>query len=185
MNNILLILFIMFFVISVVIYPLKMKGAIHINVLENLGFAVVKVFNIRLFNARFKMAKDGHVSMEKEKNKKKKKNKTLSQFYFMSLAKKVDVKKAEIFFVAGSSQDAFIVSVVNGFVNVVSTCVFTTLMNKYKSMKTLVCVEPDYEKEGLEITASGVISFSLFDMLLSVIYSVIHYLKVKERKVND
>lgn len=185
MKVLILIFFIIQLLICIITYPFKMKGAIHINVLENIGFAVIKVFNIRLFSGRFKMSQDGHLSMEKEKkNKKKKKNKTLLQHYFISLAKKVDVKKAELFFNGGREDDACFVSLVSGYINVLMSSLFAVLMNKYKTMKTFLSVEPDYNKNRMEITATGVISFCLLDMFLSVVHAFISYLKEKEIEKN-
>ena len=170
-------------VVSIVIYPFKMKGAVHVNVVENIGFAVVRVFNIRLFSGRLKMASGGKVSLEKEKNKKKKnKNKGLSRHYFLSLIKKVVVKKAELFFNGGAENNAHLVSMVSGYVNVFVSSIFAVFMNKYNHMKTFISIEPEYEKERLELTALGVISFSLLDMFLSFICGVYYMLKERRDK---
>ena len=172
------------FVICIIVYPFKMKGAVHINIVENIGFAVVKVFNIRLFSGRLKMTSGGKLSLEKEKNKKKNnKNKTLKHHYFLSLMKKVEVKKAELFFNGGTERDVYLVSIVSGYINVFVTSIFAVFMNKYKHMKTFISVEPDFERDRLELTASGVISFSLLDMFLSFIHGV--YYMLKERRGKD
>ena len=185
MKEIVLIFFIILFVVSVITYPFKLKGALHINVIENIGFAVIKVFNIRLFNAKFKVASDGHFAMEKEKEKKqKKKNKELHRLYFMCLAKKIDLKKSEFFFTTGSTSDACLVSLIGGYINVFVSSVIAVLMTKYKHMKSFVNIEPDYQKDRIEMTASAVISFSLLDMFVSIMCALINYKKEKRGKKN-
>ena len=177
-----LILVMVVFVILVITYPFKFKGAVHINALENIGFAVIKVLNIRLFNGRFKVDTDGKFSFEKEKNKKKKKNKTFKNHYFLSLSKRVDVKKAELFFNGGLEDDACLVSMACGYINVFVLSIFAVFMSKYKQMKTFVLVEPEYDKNRLELTASGVITFSLLDMFLSAVNGLCFMLKERGKK---
>lgn len=174
------------FVVLIVIYPFKLKAVFHINVLEDLCFLAIKVFDIKLFCARFTITKEGKFDMDKfnKKKKKKKKDPLLLSSYFMCLAKMLHFKKLELFFTGGSSENAYYVSMLCGYVNAISSALYAVLLNKYKHIKIYSDIDPDYGQDRLELSASVVISFSLLDMIISVIcaYKCYFQKKLKEKR---
>ncbi len=182
MKATLLIVFIVLFVVLLLVYPFKIKGAFHFNAIEDVGFVVLKVFVIKLVCMRFRFNNKGGLELKKYKKKKKKKKPvTLLGSYFMSLAKKLDVKKIQFFFSSGVPDNAYLVCMVNGAVETISASMFAVLLNKYKHLKIFSDVDPVFNENKLEVTASVVVSFCLLDMLLSVIHAYIYYFKLLRR----
>ena len=93
--------------IFIVIYPFKFKVALHFNVIELVGFIAIKSFGLNLVSMKIWIDEYGKPQVEIGKRKKKKKKKpfSYSQAYFMSLAKRLEVKKFEVYLSYGQQSD--------------------------------------------------------------------------------
>ena len=176
-----LIFFIFALVVTVLNYPFKLKVAVHVNMLENLGFAMVKIFGCRLTNIKFELH-NGRVGVKKNKKEGKKKFKQIRKFYLLCLLKNVVVKKGEVFFSFGIKEDAFKTAMVVGCVNSLVCSMFAVLINRNKGMKTFVSVEPCYKENKLEVSVLGVVSFSLIDVIKSINCAVLKYFKERRKQ---
>ena len=163
-------------------YPFRIKWSFHFNILKNIGFVVFKVLFIRLLCERFKINNKCEFEYEKEK-KKSKKNQEFFHEYIMALAKRVDVKRIDFFSEIGLVDDAYFLSMFDGFVSVGLYNLIGLFLNKYKDIKIFYDNTVVYEGEKLEFTGKIIVTFSL----VSVIISVISALKIliKKRKVNN
>jgi len=184
MKTLILILLIIFMIIAVLNYPFRIRGTFHVDVLNNIGFAVFKVLFIRLLSEKFKLSKSGKIEVEKEKNKKRKKNKILINKYFKCLSERSHVRRVDLFFDAGSKENVFFVSMLSGYVGVITSSISAVLINKYKDIKLFNSFKPSYNKDKLEVTGDLIASFSLKDMITSFICAVIYYFKKKKERKN-
>ena len=175
----LLIGFIFMFILLVVTYPFKISWYFHINLLNNIGFVVFKVLFIRLMCERFKI--DNHFEFQTEREKKK--NQVFFHNYIFCLSKRVDVKKIDVFCDVGSEEDAYFISMLNGYIDAVLAMVSGVFLNRFKSLKIFNNVEPYYEKSILEFTGKIIVSFNLISVLLSTIMA--YKLTKKSRRGND
>jgi len=185
MRESLLIAAIIIFVFLALIYHFKIKIAFHANILDGLGFISIKFFLFRLFSAKFVLTEEGKFEMDepKKKPKKKKKAPLLLMVYFGTLAKRLDIKKFEIYLTCGSNENAEFVSIMSGTLLSVASIVSGILLEKYKHLKIFTDIDPLYDKDALEISSSIVVSFCLLDMLIAVVYAYFEYFKVlRERK---
>lgn len=186
MREILLIIFLTLFITYVFVYPFKVKTALHFNVFDGVGFLSVKAFCFRLFSGKFTLTEDGTFEMQKRGKPKKKKKKPISLLYvyFTVLAKRLSVKKFEWYFTCGSDTDARFVSMLCGYILTIDSMLSAFLLDRYKHIKIFNDIDPIYDKDRLEISASVVITFSLLDMLIGVIVAYYKYIKLLMEKKN-
>ena len=185
MREMLLEIFVLLFVVALILYPFKIKAVMHVNVFEDLAFLAVKVFDFKLFCARFTITKEGKLDIDKfKKKKKKKKDPLLLYSYFTCLAKLLNIKKFELYFTSGFKNNAYHSAMLCGYVNVFSSIVCGLLLNKYKHIKIYSDIGADFENNRLELSGMVVVCFSLLDMLISVIcaYKCYFQKKLKERR---
>lgn len=187
MRELLLTLFVSLLAFCVLFYRFKVKAAFHFNVTSGLGFVSIKTMGVRLFSAKFELTEEGRFKFIRgvKKKKKKKKPKTLLMVYFTTLTKRLKVKKFELYFTLGSDKDAYKVSMICGYILALDAMFSAFLLDRYKHIKIFNDIDPIYDQNRLEASLSVVISFSLFDMLISVFAAYIKYFKVlKERRKN-
>jgi len=186
MREILLIVFTILLVGYVLVYPFKVKTALHFNVFEGVGFLSVKAFCFRLFSGKFMLTDDGKFEMQKKGKPKRKKKKPISLLYvyFTVLAKRLAVKKFEWYFTCGSENDARFVSMLCGYILSIDSMLSAFLLDRYKHIKIFNDIDPIYDKDRLEISASVVITFSLLDMIIGVVIAYYKYIKLLVEKKN-
>lgn len=186
MKEIVLGIAISLFVLLVILYPFKFKIALHSNVFEMVGFVSVKAFCFNLFSGKFTMNEKGEFSLEKNKKKKPKKKKPISllSVYFSTLLKRLNVKKFEWYFTCGSNTDARLVSLLCGYVLSFDAIVSAILLDKYSHVKIYNDIDPIYDDDRLEVSASVVVSFCLLDMFVAVFIAYRNYFQLLKEKKN-
>ncbi len=183
MKSLLLAIAIIVLVILIFTVPIKIKAAVHINVLEDVGFGSIKLMYQKLFCAKFRITGEGRLEVDNAVKKKKKKKKNyIRKKYFACMLKLIDIKKFEIFVDSGSTYNAYVISMLCGYLSAMSSALIAMLINKYKHIKVFSSLKPSFDRDRLELSGSLVIAFSLLDMLLSIAYAYFSYLfmKIKE-----
>lgn len=170
-------------ILLVLTTPIKIKAAIHINALEDVGFGSIKLMYHKLFCAKFRITGDGKIEVDNAvKKKKKKKKKYLRKKYISCMLKLIDIKKFEIFVDSGSTYNAYFISMFCGYLSAMTSAMIAFLINKYKHIKVFSSLRPVFDTDKLELSGSLVIAFSLLDMIISIVYALFSYLfmKIKE-----
>lgn len=170
------VLFVALFVLSVLYYPFKMKGAVHFNIFEEVGFVVFKIFNIKVYSAVLNVDNAGKFSIDDKKRKKKKIN-NITKEYFGCLLKKVSLKNVEVYFDCGIKDDACKSALICGYVDALANSVFAVLLSKNKQMRSIALINPLFNEERLELTSSCEASLCLFDVVLSFLCAVKNKIK--------
>ena len=169
----------------VLTYPFKLKANTHIDVFNNVGFVACKIAGIKVLCLKFKLRQDGKFDIERNKKKrKKKKNKTLSHYYFKTLASRVHFKKIDIIIDIGIKDEVLGSTMVSGYIGVFLSAITACLLNNNKHLRVFNSVLPCYEKDVIEFTGLGVISFSLADMMISILHAYVEYKDYKRRVKN-
>ena len=168
--------------VLVIIYPFKFKVALHFNVLELVGFIAVKSFGLNIVSAKILIDEDGKPQVEIGKRKKKKKKKpfSYSQAYFMSLGKRLEVKKFEVYLSYGQQSDAYLTSMACGVVLMFDSMLSSVLLDKYKHVKIFTDIDPIYNDDRLELSGAVVITYSILDLVISILLGLINYFKAKK-----
>ncbi|MBQ7467167.1 MAG: hypothetical protein IJS74_03765 [Clostridia bacterium] len=174
--------------VLVLVYPFKFKVALHFNVIELVGFIAVKSFGLNIISMKILIDENGKLDIEIGKRKKKKKKKpfSYSQAYFMSLARRLEVKKFELYLSYGQASDAYLTSMACGVVLMIDSMLSSILLDNYKHVKIFTDIDPIYNDDRLELSGAVVVTFSIFDTAISILLGFINYLKTKkEAKANN
>lgn len=185
MKDVVLLFAIILFVLLVLIYPFKFKIALHLNVFDMVGFVAIRAFWFKLFSGKFIVDENGKFVLEKKNKKKTKKKKPISLLseYFSVILKRLNVKKFEWYFTCGSNTNASFVSLLCGYVLSLDAIVSGILLDKYKHVKIYNDIDPIYNEDRFEASASIVVSFCLLDMLIGLFVAYRNYFKlIKEKK---
>ncbi len=169
-------------VVLVIIYPFKFKLALHFNVLELVGFIAIKFLGFNLVTMKLYIDENGKPCIQRGKKKKKKKKKPFSyrQAYFMSLGKRLEIKKFEIYLSYGQASDAYLTSMACGVVLMIDSLLSSVLLDNYKHVKIYTDIDPIYNDDRLELSGAVVITFSILDLVVSVLLGLVNYFKVKK-----
>ena len=178
MKCIFLIVLIVLFVALVLIYPFKLKGALHADLVNNVAFVVIKVFDIKLHSSKVQIS-DGKIKIDKKKKKNKHKDKKLHHYYFMSLIKKVNVKKLEVMLDVGFKNNPYLTSMLCGGISLLISCLSVIILELYGSNRVFESVQPHYDYNIFELSGELVVSFTLLDMFISIISAIINKRKEK------
>lgn len=186
MKDIVLTCVIALFFICVILYPFKVKIALHFNVFEMIGFVSIKALCFKLFSGKFLVNDKMQFELEKQKRKIKKKKKPISllSVYFLTLAKRLSVKKYEWYFTCGSNTDASLVSLLCGYVLSFDAIVSSVLLNSYSHVKIYNDIDPIYDSDRLEASSNFVVSFCLLDMFISLFVAYKKYFELLKEKKN-
>lgn len=184
MKNIVLISLLVLLFVIVILYPFKVKMSFHFDVFELVGFVSIKAYVFKLFSGKL-IFEDGHFELFRgEKKQKKKKPMPLLSEYFISLSKKLSVEKFEWYFTCGSDSDARFVSLVCAYVLSLDAMLSSVLLNRYKHVEIFNDIDPIFDKDDLQVSSRSVVSFSFFDVFLSLFVAYKNYFKMMKRNKN-
>lgn len=186
MKEIALTCLIILFILLVIVYSFKVKIVFHFNVFEMVGFVSIKALGFKMFSGKFTINEQMQFELEKPKKKSKKKKKPISLLtvYFLTLAKRLSVKKFEWYFTCGSNTDASLVSLLCGYVLCLDSIVSSVLLNSYSHVKIYNDIDPIYDSDRLEASSNIVVSFCLLDMLVSLFVAYKNYFELLKEKKN-
>ncbi len=181
MTKVLIVFFSVLLVMVISIIPFKIRLMGHFNIFELKGYYCFKVLFFKFLNGRITMQNDG-LKMENSVN-------FMDGYYngnFLKelskqIIKRIDIKKIEVFFTGGVSNDSFTSAIMCGSVSSVVETVFGILTQKYEGIKLYKDISPTFNENNLELTFDGVISISLLAIFLSVLATIFKSNK-KERK---
>lgn len=180
MKNILIVFFIVFFIISILVFPFKIRVMGHINLIELVGVYSIKIMILKILTGRIRY-NDGDFHVENIANVLE--NDTdgeYSKFLTIQILKKVDVKKVELYFKAGFLDDSYSSAMVCGGVSSIVQTIYSILSQRYYNVKLFEDIDPTFSQDNFELTFDAVVSISLISLVYSLIYSGI--LKKKEKK---
>lgn len=184
MRDTFLVVCVLLFVVLILWYPFKVKIAVHLNVFDAIGFVSIRSLCFKLFSAKIQINENGRLELLQAKKKQQKKRKPFSllSVYFMTLAKRLSVKKFEWYFTYGSNKNADIVALICGYVLAFDSIVSGVLLNRYNHVKIYNDIDPIFDDNRFEVSTSVVVSFCLFDMFVSVFIAYVNFFKLKLRK---
>lgn len=159
------------------IFPIKLqlRGTFHLEDLS--GVVCLFLFKIKLRYYKYKV--DGKkIVLKNEKETKIKqldfdpKQLVVVKIFKDQLKDKARVKELFVFYNIGLN-DAFLSSMVGGLINCALLGYFTNLKNRRPTASMGIYDTISYNKEVFEVAGKGSISISLFDVVYSLIMSVI------------
>jgi len=85
------------------------------------------------------------------------------------LAKRMDIKKVEIFFTGGFEEDSYSSAIMCGSITSMVRSLYSVLSQKYKNVKMYEDIDPTFFETNLELTFDGVVAVSILKIFISLI----------------
>ncbi len=155
----------------------------HMNLLKKKGFYSAKVLGIRVICGQIYLSKENEIIME---NSIDIMNNTMSKNFVKEFVKafleKIDIKKIELFFTGGLSNDSFASAMLCGFMTSVVNTIYSILSQKYDNVKLYEDIKPTFNNLSFDLTFDIVIRISIFNIVLSIFKAIIANNKFKKLK---
>ena len=168
MQNVLIVFFIASFVLMILVFPFKTRIMAHINFLEYKCFYSAKIWIIKILC--------GKASIENEEVKIENENTIFSGKYdknfkttAFEILKRINVKKVELFFTGGFSENSFSSAIMCGSVLSFVETLYAHLSMTYDDVKMYKDIEPTFKEDNLELTLDFVASISVIQLIVAVI----------------
>lgn len=180
-RNLLIVFFVALFFILIFLFPFKVRFMAHINLLKKKGFYSAKVLGIRVICGQIYISKDNEIIMENSidiMNNKFSKN--FVKEFVKAFLNKMDIKKIELFFVGGITNDSFASAMLCGTITSLVNTIYSILSQRYDNVKLYEDIKPSFNKLQFELTFDFVIRISIFNIILSIFKALIANNKFKE-----
>lgn len=106
------------------------------------------------------------------------KNKQQQMVQIKGFISKITIAKMQIFFSAGVQNNAYQTAIICGYFYSISSALAGYLISKNNYINIYQDIDPQYNKDALEITIKSIVEISLLDVFLALISSKI---KSKEK----
>ena len=164
----------LFFVVIFVL-PLLISVKLSVNLHNKIGVVSVHLFRFRLVLMLFRYENNKIIIKTKKKKKEMEmeltdKQKRFAEQFIVQMKNKINVRSIMAYTRIGTN-DAFANSLISGFFNSVFASVLGYVKNNKKNAKIDVISYPAYNQELFVVCVCGKISFSIFDLLYSLIMS--------------
>ena len=170
-------LLIPFFIILLFFLPVKLEGKVSFNVLEKTGAFGIFIFNIKVDYQQFWIEDKKIISKKEDSLESHELNMQSKEFLFMKMflaeiKDKTRLKEISIFYNLGTG-DAFQSAMLAGYLNT-SLLMFLTYVKNAKPTASLGIYDTiSYNRKICQFAVKAVMSISLFDVVYSLIHSVI------------
>ena len=180
MQNVLIVFFVASLLVLILVFPFKSRIMAHINFLDLKCFYSVKVWVIKILCGKA-VIENEHFNIENEDtifSGKYDKNFKATAF---EILKKIDIRKVELFFTGGFSENSFSSAIMCGSVLSIVETLYAHLSMIYDDVKMYKDIEPTFEEDNLELTLDFVASISIFQLVVSIIKAKKQLKKLEEK----
>ncbi len=169
MKSMLIVFFILLLIILLLIFPFKTRIMCHVNLLEMKGFYSVKVWKIKFLCGKIYISNSGELEVENQANMiGEEYNKSFAKQLAKQILTRLNVKKMELFFTGGFSNNSFSSAILCGTMSSFIQTGYSLLSQKYNNVKLYEDIYPTFNHDNLELTFDIVLSISILKILISV-----------------
>lgn len=170
-------LLIPFFIILILFIPIKLEGRVSYNVLEKTGAFGIFVFKLKIDYQQFwiehkKIITKKENEVEKHELNMQSKEMLFLKMFMAEIKDKTRLKEISVFYNLGTS-DAFQSAMLGGLINTTLICVMGSIKNAKPTASLGVYDTISYNRKICQFAVKAVMSISLFDIVYSLIHSVI------------
>ncbi len=170
----LFLLFTIFLLLFIIIYPFLIKFDIRFNILKLKGSLTIKILNKYVIDFKIRI-KHGYVYINHKNKERKEKitEKNINVAFILNLIKQLYFREQflnlEIHSNFGYMYDAMITAVITGFIDVITKSMIGKIKNNKKTAHILIDVKPKYNEDILNIRVQNSVRISIFDILYAFI----------------
>ena len=170
-------LFIPFVIVLILFFPIKGEARVSFNVLDFSGAYGIFVYNLKLQHRLF-WIKGKKIILKKENSIETKELSFSSrevifvEMFTNQIKDKTRLRKLSVIYTLGVD-DAFLSAMLGGYINFALTTFYTTIKNKKPTATLEIADTISYNRQVCQFAATISISISLFDIVYSLLNSVI------------
>lgn len=170
-------LLIPFFIILIFFLPVKLEGRISFNLLEKTGAFGIFIFNKKIDYQQFwlenkKIISKKENSLESHELNMQSKEMLFIKMLAMEIQDKTRLKEISVYYNLGTG-DAFSSAMLGGFINTTLLSFMSSIKNAKPTASLGVYDTISYNRKICQFAVRGVMSISLFDIVYSLLHSVI------------
>ena len=182
-------LLIPFFLILLFFLPIKLEGRVSFNVLDKTGAFGIFLFKIKLDYQQFwienkKIISKKENSLESHELSMQSKEVLFIKMLASEIKDKTRLKELSVFYNLGSG-DAFISAMLGGFINTTLISFLSSIKNAKPTASLGVYDTISYNRKICQFALKCVMSISLFDVVYSLLHSVILTKKNQKKLKGD
>ena len=182
-------LLIPFFLILILFIPVKLKLKFSCNLLKQNGAFGIFIFFKKIMHQQFWL-NNGKIILKDEKKTSvveielDSKELIFAEVFSKQIKNKTRLKELYLFYNVGLN-DAFLSSMLAGYINLASLIFFTKLKNTRPTASFAVYDTVSYNRMVIELAVKMIISISLFDIVYSFILSLIITNRIAKSKMHE
>lgn len=156
-------------------YPIKAVAKVHINAINLKAFYSIKVLFIKLLCGTTYI-EDNRLIIQNSHNflynmKDTKKQMVITK----NIVKRISVSKLQIYFCGGIKNNAYQTAIICGYAHGISSALISYLITKNNYINIYQDIDPQYNKDALDLTLKCVLEISLLDVFAALIDSKAKY----------
>ncbi|MBQ8909392.1 MAG: hypothetical protein IJY90_03805 [Clostridia bacterium] len=178
-------LFIPLFIIVLMFVPIKLEGRGSFNLLDMSGAFGVFFYRFKIEHQRFKITKRKIIWLAENEEKEVEMSQAQIIFTKMLIGQIKDKTRLQELFIMYNlgAQDSFATAMIAGYINAFLYTLLVSIKNYKPTASVGVCDSISYNKTVCQFALDMKISISLFDVVYSLLRSVI-LTKKEQRKIN-
>lgn len=179
-------LLIPFFIILILFIPIKLEGRVSYNVLEKTGAFGIFIYKLKIEYQQFWIQNKKIISKKENEIESHELNMQSKEMLFlkmlmMEIKDKTRLKEISVFYNLGTG-DAFQSAMLGGLINTTLISAMGSIKNAKPTASMGVYDTISYNRKICQFAVKAVMSISLFDVVYSLIHSVI-LTKKNENKI--
>ena len=156
-------------------YPIKAVAKIHINLVDLKAFYSIKVLFVKLLCGTTYI-EDNQLIIQNTHNlfppmKEPKKQLLIIE----NILKRISIDTCHLYFCGGIKDNAYQTAMVCGYIQAITVALFCVLITKNNCINIFQDIDPQYNKDALDVTVKCVIEISILDVLAALIVSLFSY----------
>ena len=170
MKTCLVFLLCLLLLLVLIVLPFSVNINMHLNIIEQKCFYSIKLLFIKLLCGKTYID-DSRLIIQNTNNliynNQKDANKQITQI--KSIAKKITISQVDIFFSAGVKDNAYATAMLCGYTYAISSALVAVLISKNPYINIFQDVDPNYNKDALDITLKCQIQISILKIIFALI----------------
>lgn len=156
-------------------YPIKAVAKVHVNLVNLKAFYCIKVLFIKILCGTTYI-EDNRLIIQNSHNLLYNMQNTPKQMIIIkNIVKRISVAKMQIYFCGGIKNNAYQTAILCGYMQAITSALFGFLITKNNYINIFQDIDPQYNKDALDITIKCVLEISMLDIIGALIVSVFSY----------
>ena len=156
-------------------YPIKAVAKVHINLVNLKAFYSIKVLFIKLLCGTTYIEENRLIIQNSHNLLYNMKDTQKQMVIIKNIVKRISVSKLQIYFSGGIKNNAYQTAMLCGYAHAITSALFGFLITKNNYINIFQDIDPQYNKDALDITLKCILEISMLDVIGALIVSMFSY----------